>query len=257
MTGRVSGKVALVTGAASGIGRATASKLSEEGAIVIVTDIDEVGGAEVVASIREHDGVAEFMGHDVTSEERWREVISQVEATQGRLDVLVNNAGIVRSTSIIETSLAEWRSVIAVNLDAVFLGTRFAIEAMSNTGGGSIVNVSSVYGLVGAVGAGSYCASKGGVRLFTKAAALECAASETGVRVNSVHPGFVDTAMIEGVMEATPDPGATRHWIEHMHPVKRMADPAEVASAILFLASDESSFVTESELVVDGGMTAR
>lgn len=255
--GRVSGKVALVTGAASGIGRATATKLNEEGATVVVTDIDEVGGAEVATAIQKSGGVAEFISHDVTSEERWREIISQVTTTHGRLDVLVNNAGIVRSTSIVSTSLDEWRQVIAVNLDAVFLGTRFGIEAMSKSGGGSIVNVSSVYGLVGAIGAGSYCASKGGVRLFTKAAALECAAGNTGVRVNSLHPGFVDTAMIEEVMAATDDPGAARQMIERMHPVKRMANPMEVASAILFLASDESSFVTGSELVVDGGMTAR
>lgn len=255
--GRVSGKIALVTGAASGIGRATATKLAEEGAAVILTDIDEVGGTEVAASIREHTGVAEFMSHDVTIEKRWQEIISHVTATRGRLDVLVNNAGIVRNTSIVETSLDEWRRVIAVNLDAVFLGTRCGIQAMSASGGGSIVNVSSVYGLVGAIGAGSYCASKGGVRLFTKAAALECAAGNTGVRVNSVHPGFVDTAMIDEVLEATPSPSAARQMIERMHPVKRMADPMEVASAILFLASDESSFVTGSELVVDGGMTAR
>jgi len=254
---RLSRKVALVTGAGSGIGRATSMTFAAEGAMVFASDLDEESAASTAAAIRDSGGAAEPLGHDVTDEARWREVIDVVVAERGQLDVLVNNAGIALGAPIIETTYELWRRVLAVNLDGVFLGTRCAIEAMSRTGGGSIINVSSVYGLVGGLGAGAYGASKGGVRMLSKTAALECAAAKTGVRVNSVHPGFVRTPMIDGLVGASDTPAATTRAIEHMHAMDRMAEPEEVAAAILFLASDESSFVTGTELVVDGGFTAR
>jgi len=255
--GRVDGKTAIVTGAASGIGRATALLLAREGAWVLGTDRAEGGLSSLASELESCPGGGATAAHDVTSEADWQRVVDQALQARGQLDVLVNNAGIVIDRSFLETSLDEWRRVMAVNLDGTFLGTRFGAEAMGRGGGGSIVNLSSVYGLVGGPGVSAYCASKGGVRLFTKAAALECASAGFGVRVNSVHPGFVETPMITDSLEASPDPAAARRALERLHPQNRLGEPEEVAAAILYLASDESRFVTGSELVIDGGMTAR
>jgi 3(or 17)beta-hydroxysteroid dehydrogenase len=242
----VQGKVALVTGGASGIGRATAVRLADAGFRLVVSDIDP-NGQKVVDAI----AGAVFVGHDVTNEPSWERAIDTVLDTHGRLDVLVNNAGIAYHRAITDTALADWRSLMAVNLDGVFLGTKHGVQAMRRHGeGGSIINVSSIAGLGGWAFSSAYSASKGGVRLFTKAIAIECAAE--AIRVNSIHPGAVRTP-IWGKIGATPERQAA---IGAASPLGRMAEPEEVADAILYLASDASRYVTGSELVIDGGVTA-
>src|ERR1700675_4527690 len=194
MTGQVQGKVALVTGGASGIGEAVAGLLAREGASVAVTDIDDLKGPEVVAGIEKAGHEAVFLHQDVTSETRWVEVVAEVEKRFGRLDILVSNAGIgISVPSIVDMSLQDWRRQTAINLDGVFLSVKHCLPAMRRTGGGSIIMMSSLAGLRGAAGLAGYSATKGGVRLFAKAVAMECAAVGDGIRVNSVHPGIIDT----------------------------------------------------------------
>jgi 3(or 17)beta-hydroxysteroid dehydrogenase len=242
----VQGNVALVTGGASGIGRAAAARLADAGCRVVVTDVDPAGQG-VVAAI----AGAVFVKHDVTEEADWERAIEIVLDTHGRLDVLVNNAGVVRIQTVTETTLEDWRALMAVNLDGVFLGTKHGVQAMRRHGdGGSIVNVSSTSGLIGAPFASAYCASKGAVRLFTKAVALEYAPE--AIRVNSVHPGAVRTPIWAKGGIALEDAAA----FAAMTPLGRMAEPEEVADAIVYLASDASRYVTGSELVIDGGLTA-
>jgi 3(or 17)beta-hydroxysteroid dehydrogenase len=255
------GRVAVVTGAASGIGRAAALRLAQAGARVVAADLDEAGEAtarEIGASGAE----ALFARLDVTDEAAWRRTLEAAVGRWTRLDCLVNGAGISITRSVTELSLDEWRRVLSVNLDGVFLGTKHAVAAMRRAGkGGSIVNVSSASGLVGSPGASAYCASKGGVRLFTKAVALECA--KDGIRVNSIHPGAVRTPMWEKaecwpqLVAKAGSADAAYRVLEAATPVGRMADPAEIADAIFYLASDASRFVTGSELVIDGGYTAQ
>jgi 3(or 17)beta-hydroxysteroid dehydrogenase len=242
----VQGATALVTGGASGIGRATAARLADAGFRVVVTDVDPAG-QQVVAAIAS----AVFVEHDVTEESSWERVIETVLDTHGRLDVLVNNAGISYVRAVTDTTLADWRALMAVNLDGVFLGTKHGVLAMRQHGdGGSIVNVSSASGLIGSPFSSAYCASKGAVRLFTKAVALECAAE--AIRVNSVHPGAVRTPIWSKV-GVSPELEVV---IGAASPLGRMAEPEEIADAILYLASDASRYVTGSELVIDGGFTA-
>ena len=194
MTGQVQGKVALVTGGASGIGEAVSELLAREGASVAVTDVDDLKGPEVVARIKKAGHEANFWHQDVTSEERWIEVVAEVMKRYGRLDVLVSNAGIgISVPSITEMSLEDWRRQTAINLDGVFLSVKHGLPAMRKTGGGSVIMMSSLAGLRGAAGLSGYCATKGGVRLFAKAIAMECATFGDGIRVNSVHPGIIDT----------------------------------------------------------------
>jgi 3(or 17)beta-hydroxysteroid dehydrogenase len=257
----MSGKVALVSGAASGIGCAACLLLARAGARVAVTDVD-ARGEGVAAEIRASGGDAIFRRLDVTSEDDWRGALEHAVATWKRLDCVVNNAGIAAARPVTETSLEEWRRVLAVNLDGVFLGTKHAVATMRRLGGGgSIVNLSSASGLVGSPGASAYCASKGGVRSFTKAVALECA--REGIRVNSVHPGGVRTPIWEkaewwpGLVAQAGGAEAAYAVLEKATPAGRMADPEEIAHAILYLACDDSRFVTGSELVVDGGFTAQ
>jgi len=262
---RVKGKVAIITGAAGGLGRAQALLLAKEGAKIVLTDIIEAEPKKTVEEIRRAGGEAIFVKHDVTSEEDWAEVIRQTLSSFGRLDVLVNNAGVLMSKAIADMSLDDWRRVTSVNLDGVFLGTKHAIGAMRKSGGGSIVNMSSVGGLVGMpADSSAYCASKGGVRLFTKASALQCSKSghDYNIRVNSVHPGFILTPMLEKVMRASAAiAGSTYEQAKRMREdstmIGRLGVPEDVAYAVLYLASDESSYVTGAELVVDGGYTAR
>lgn len=265
--GRLQGKVALVTGAASGIGRATALVLAREGATVVATDIDETGGNETVARLLAAGGISAsaFCRHDVTDEERWREIVASTEARHGRLDILVNNAGIALPGRVTELSYADWRRQIAVNLDSVFLGSKHAIPSIARSGGGSVVNVSSIAGLVGDPGLAGYSASKGGVRLFSKSVALECARARNGVRVNSVHPGVIDTPIWSSdARRHSPDGALPRLWRKLYLgvvglagiPVGHAGQASDVAEAILFLASDAARYVTGSELVVDGGFTA-
>jgi len=262
MTGQVQGKVALVTGGASGIGAAIAELLAREGASVAVTDVDELNGPEVVAGIRKAGGEAIFLTQDVTSEARWSEVVAEVGAHYGRLDILVSNAGIgIAVPTIVEMSLADWRRQTAINLDGVFLSVKHCLPLMRKTGGGSIILMSSLAGLRGAPGLAGYCATKGGVRLFAKAIAMECASFADGIRVNSVHPGIIDTPIWGKIpTEAT---GATPNAPIDVEERARMATPlgragqaSEIAAGVLYLASDASRYVTGTELVIDGGMYA-
>ncbi len=262
MTGQVQGKVALVTGGASGIGEAVAELLAREGASVAVTDIDDLKGPEVVAGIKKAGHDAVFLHQDVTSETRWVEVVTEVEKRFGRLDILVSNAGIgISVPSIVDMSLEDWRRQTAINLDGVFLSVKHCLPAMRRTGGGSIIMMSSLAGLRGALNLAGYCATKGGVRLFAKAIAMECASAGDGIRVNSVHPGIIDTP-IWGKIPTEAAGGGTNAPIDPEErarlatPLGRAGHAAEIASGVLYLASDASSYVTGTELVIDGGMNA-
>jgi len=248
--GRLDGKVALITGAASGIGRATAGLFHRQGAKVAATDRNEAG----LRALGEDADLT--LVQDVTDEARWREVVDAAVAAFGRLDILVNSAGIAVLGNIETTTLADWRKVNAVNVEGAFLGCREAVRAMKGTGG-SIVNLSSVAGIIGDASSTAYCASKGAVRLLTKSAALHCARAGYGIRVNSVHPSFAETPMVlEGIARAK-DPERVRAGLMRAAPMRRMGTADEVANMILFLASDESSFTTGAEFMVDGGLTAQ
>ena len=251
--GRVSGKVALVTGAASGIGRASAEVLAREGATVVLTDVQ--AGEETAAGIRAAGGKASFHKHDVTRESRWGEIIAGVEREHGRLDVLVNNAGIAVAGLVTDLTLEQWRHQMAVNVDGVFLGVKWALPLMRNSGGGSIINISSIAGLRGAAGVSAYCASKGSGPLVTKSVALECAAARDGVRCNSVHPGIIETPIWGQVVPGSNEPLDLDAMSALRVPLGRKGMPTDIANAVLFLASDESSYMTGEEMVVDGGMT--
>lgn len=262
MAGKVSGKVALVTGGASGIGRGCAELLAAEGAVAIVTDIQDALGEEVATGIRKAGGKAEFLHHDVTDEAAWEDVIGQIKARHGRLDILVNNAGIGIGGSVLDMTLEAWRRQTAINLDGVFLGVKHSIPLMRASGdGGSIINMSSVAGLKGSANLAGYCATKGGVRLFTKAVAMECANAQDRIRVNSVHPGLIETPIWITVGEAV-NPGANAPPdLDAMSalavPLGRKGWPDDIAKGVLWLASDDSSYVTGQELVIDGGLTVR
>jgi NAD(P)-dependent dehydrogenase (short-subunit alcohol dehydrogenase family) len=254
---RLARKVALVTGAASGIGRATAIVLAREGANVAVTDIDICGAASTVEAIITEGGSAIPLALDVTSEPAWQSAIDTAIAVWGQLDILVNNAGISHERSITETTLDQWRRVLAVNLDGVFLGTAAAIRAMSRGRGGSIINVSSLSGAKAAPGAAAYCASKAGVIMLTKTAALECAGANPPISVNCILPGGVKTPMWESTT-LWPAIAETDEWqaTVGLPPSKRFAQPEEIAQAILFLASNESSYITAAALPIDAGASA-
>jgi 3(or 17)beta-hydroxysteroid dehydrogenase len=251
---RLANKVALITGAASGFGRATAALFVAEGARVILTDRNTADGEAAAAGLG---SAARFLGLDVTQEAQWQAAIANVSAREGRLDVLVNNAGIGLFRKVTDMTLAEWRLVQAVNSDSVFLGCKHAVPLMRGKGGGSIVNVASVAGKAGAPDMTAYCASKGAVTLFTKALAMEAAYGGWNIRVNSVHPAYVATALVEAHIAQSADPEKTRRYLSRLQPLGRMGTVDEVAKAILYLASDESSFVTGAELMVDGGLTAQ
>jgi 3(or 17)beta-hydroxysteroid dehydrogenase len=255
---RLANKIALVTGAGSGLGEGMARRLAEEGALVVLSDIDFASVQRVAAAIVDAGGRAEAEHQDVTDEPRWTELVDAVLARHGRLDVLVNNAGIALTGSAEDTSLADWQRTLRVNLDGVFLGTREGIRVMKGRGG-SIVNISSIAGIVGEPLSAAYSASKGGVRLFTKSAALHCAGQGYSIRVNSVHPGFMLTPLVENALAAmhSTDAEVFRSRVEDSIPVRAMGEPRDVANGVLFLASDESHYVTGAELVIDGGYSAR
>ena len=245
---RVDGKVAIVTGAASGIGRGCAAMLAAEGASVVLADrrpCEPLGDPHRTALL------------DVTDEAAWARVVADTLAAYGKLDILVNAAGVAVWGDIERVTLAEWRFCNAVNSEGTFLGCQAAVRAMKTTGGGSIVNLSSVAGIVADADAPAYCASKGAVRLLTKSVALHAARKGYNIRCNSVHPSFIATAMVEGVIALAPDPAKMRAKLEQAAPLRRMGDVEDIAYLVLYLASDESKFTTGAELVVDGGLTAR
>jgi cyclopentanol dehydrogenase len=249
--GRVDGKVTLVTGAGAGMGRSHARLLAAEGACVVVTDIDGEAAEHTAQELVADGHAALAQAHDVSSAQDWQRVVAAAIDRFGRVDVLVNNAGILLLKPLEETEEAEWDRVMAVNARSVFLGCKYILPAMRKAGGGSIVNVSSAYGLQGAPGCAAYVSSKGASRLLTKAAASDFA--KFGIRVNSLHPGVVATEMTRDLLTS---PENTRLALGSTV-LDRPARPQEVATAVLFLASDESSYMTGSEVVVDGGMTSR
>lgn len=253
--GRVTGKVALISGGASGLGKAQALLLAKEGAKVVITDINDAGGQAVAEEIIGQGGEALFLRQDVRNENEWEAVIAATLSRFGALDVLVNNAGIGIGGNAEETTLEQWRHLMSINLDAVFLGTKQAIRAMKERGG-SIINISSIEGLVGDPSLAAYNTSKGGVRLFTKSAALYCAKAGYGIRVNSVHPGYILTPMVERAMQGEHAELVRQHLVS-LHPIGRLGAPMDIAWGVLYLASDESAFMTGSELVIDGGYTAQ
>ena len=251
--GRVDGKVAIVTGAASGLGRACALRLAREGARVAATDVDERGGRSLEAALG---GACAFLPHDVRDEEAWRRVVAETLARFGRLDVLVNNAGVNAVGSIEDASLESWRAVFAVNADGVFLGCKHALPALRRSGAGSIVNVSSIAALVGRPAFVAYGASKGAVRSLTKAVAVHCSTLGYPVRCNSIHPGGIDTPMTQALRRMRE--GAPEVALRLLAPAQggALGEPEDVAELVLYLASDASRLVNGAELVIDGGAVA-
>lgn len=263
MTNRFENKIVLITGAGSGIGAATAKQFAREKAIVVVTDIDESLGKKIENEINANNSSAFFIKLDVSDEENWKNTIKNIESKFSKLDILVNNAGITIEGPVTEFSLKDWRKLMAINLDGVFLGTKHAIPLITKSGGGSIINLSSISGLTAEPNASAYCASKGAVRLFTKAVALECAQARNNIRVNSIHPGPVATPIFEkgnGWQDYVKKMGGVENaWkaVAAQTPLNRIATPEEIAKAICYLASEDASYMIGSELVVDGGFTAQ
>ena len=250
---RLDGKVVLVSGGASGIGAETARLVVREGGKAVIADRDETRGRAVAEGLG---SAALFVPLDVTDEPSWQKAVKAAADAFGGLHGLLNAAGVGVRNTIEDCTLEEYRRVNDVNALGTFLGCKAAITAMKHSGGGSIVNISSVLGLRGAPYAMAYCASKGAVRLLTKHVALHCAQMKYNIRCNSVHPGYIDTPMIAPRLEAPVGNMTTRQWLEELHPLARLGRAEEVAAMILFLLSDESSFSTGSEFVCDGGLTA-
>jgi NAD(P)-dependent dehydrogenase (short-subunit alcohol dehydrogenase family) len=248
---RLAGKIALITGAASGIGLATSRRFASEGATVLLADRNEAALRSARAALAgdAHESVV----LDVTDEAGWTKLADHIAARFGKLDILVNNAGFGKFGSIADTTLDQWRSIIAVNLDSVFLGTKSMLPLLAASGSGAIVNMSSIRGIVAGPGTGSYCAAKGGVRMFTKATALECAAAGNGVRANSIHPGHIATPL---TAPAYADGEIAKTLLADV-PLGRIGEADEIAAGMVFLASDESRYMTGAELVIDGGTTAQ
>ncbi|WP_159269017.1 glucose 1-dehydrogenase [Zhongshania aliphaticivorans] len=255
---RLKDKVAIVTGGGSGIGAAICNCFAQQGASVVVTDINLAGAQNVVDQIIKSGGNAMAVEQDVVDEQRWSEVIAITLSEFGGLDVLVNNAGIGMRGSVESTTLAEWQRTQSINLDSVFLGTQQAVRAMKQNGG-SIINISSIEGIVGEATCAAYNASKGGVRIFTKSAALHCANEGYRIRVNSIHPGFIATPLVIAAIESLPASEAEQLSAQLLAkiPFGELGNPEDIANGALFLASDESRYMTGSELVIDGGYTAQ
>ena len=253
MGGRLAGKAAFVTGAASGLGQAIAMRFAEEGARVALADRDTEGGERVATAI----GAAGlFLRLDVTQEAQWLAQLGRAAAAFGRLDILVNNAGIGPLGSIEKTTLEEWRGVHAVNLDGVFLGCKHGIPHLRAAGGGSIVNMSSIAGIIGTPTLAAYGASKAAVRQLTKSVALHCAQRRDGIRCNSIHPSFIETPMVEAMIAAAKAPERARAGLASQVPLGRLGQAEEVAALALYLASDEARQVTGTHVSIDGGWTA-
>lgn len=248
---RLTNRVALVTGAASGIGKAIAQRLASEGAAVLVTDVQDDAGAEVAQGIVEEGGRASYAHLDVTKEGEWRNAVRAAVDQFGRLDILVNNAGLGDLAAIEETSMEDWNRTVSIDQTGVFIGMKSAAEELAKSGNGSVVNVSSIFGASGGFGTSpAYHAAKGAVRILTKNVALHWA--ERGVRVNSVHPGFIDTPLLDQA-KGTP---AEQAMLD-LTPMRRLGKPEDIAAGVAYLASDDAAFVTGSELYIDGGYMAR
>lgn len=246
---RLENKVAIITGAAQGLGEAIARGYASEGAITVLTDIKLKGLEKLEKELRESGAEVLVLELDVTNESRWKEVIKTVTEKYGQLDILVNNAGIGIHGNIETTTFDSWKKVLNVNLDSVFLGTKYGAEAMIQKGNkGSIINISSIAGLVGDAELLAYSASKGGIRLFTKSAAIHLAQKKTGIRVNSIHPAYMNTELMKLVPNPDDMLAAT--------PMGYFGDPEMIAQGAIYLGSDESAYSTGSELVIDGGYTA-
>lgn len=258
--GRVEGKVAVVTGGASGLGAASAVLLAKEGAKVVVTDLNDAGGQAVADQIAAAGGDAFFLHHDVTDEAAWEAVYEAAVDRFGRVDVVMNSAGVGIGGAPEEETLESWHKLMAVNLDAIMLGTKHAIRTMKEhkpATQGSIINLSSIEGIVGDPNLGAYNASKGGVRLYTKSVALYCALNGLNIRVNSIHPGYIWTPMVENYAKASGDLEGAKKALAAMHPIGHVGESDDIAYGVLYLASDETKFMTGSELVIDGGYTAQ
>ena len=251
--GRLDGKTALVTGAASGIGKRCAERFVEEGARVAMTDINADGLADAAAPLGD---AAITIEHDITSEDSWIATVEQAVSALGSISILVNSAGTGRATNIEETTLEDWRRVMEINADGTFLGCKHGVLAMKQTGGGAIVNLSSVSGLIGGHNMAAYNASKGAVRLLTKSVALHCARKAYNIRCNSVHPAFILTPMVESLINRNANPETVKDKLVAQIPLGHLGEAQDVADMIVYLSSDESRFVTGSEFVIDGGLTA-
>ena len=255
---RVKNKVAIVTGGASGLGKSSALLLAREGAKIVVTDIDEEGGKQVVQQIKKDGGEATFIKQDVAKEDEWKNVIETTLETYGKLHILANSAGIGLGGTVEDVTLEDWKNLIDINLNGTFLGTKYGIKGMRKTDeGGSIINFSSIEGLIGDPNLPAYNASKGGVTIFTKSAALHCAKQGYGIRINSIHPAYIWTPMVENFLKAQGDVEEGKKQLESLHPIGHLGEPDDIGYGVVYLASDESKFMTGSELVIDGGYTAQ
>ena len=252
--GRLEGKTALVTGAASGIGLQTSIRLAEEGARVMMTDINLEEGLQQAEKLGTN---ATFLKLDITEEEEWISVLGETVKRFDRLDILVNSAGMVLIADVEQITLEDWRKVHAVNLDGTFLGCKHGVRVMKEFGTGSIINLSSVSGMIGGFNLAAYNSSKGAVRMLTKSVALHCARAGYGIRCNSIHPTFIETPMLESMIRDSPDPEKARQTLVRQVPLRRIGKPDDVANMIVYLASDESTFVTGTEMVIDGGVIAQ
>ena len=251
--GRVEGKAVWVTGAGLGLGRASSILLASEGAHILVTDYDPKVGQETVTLIRSAGGTAEFFPLDVTKPADWDAARVFCSEMFGRLDVMLNNAGIAIAANIETTTLADWHRTMAVNCDGVFLGCQHAVALMKPSGGGSIINLSSIDGIIGEAELAAYCASKGAVRTLTKAVAVHCAEHKYNIRCNSIHPGYIWTPQTENYLKDLGRLEQEKAKALSRHPIGYLGEPNDIAYMVLYLASDESKFVTGSEMVVDGG----
>ncbi|MCR9192246.1 MAG: glucose 1-dehydrogenase [Gammaproteobacteria bacterium] len=247
---RLSNKVAIITGSGSGMGAQEAILFAQEGASVIVADRDEAKGKVIVRTIRDAGGTALFIQHDVTQEQSWQDLMTQATQMFEKVDILVNNAAVFLEKTLEKTTVAEWEQMFDVNAKSVFLGCRQVIPVMRQNGGGVIVNVSSMFSLVGAAGMAAYIAAKGTIKIISKTLAAECAADN--IRVNALLPGLIETPMVTGIMKA---PDLHERFLSKIL-MRRAGKAEEIAKAALFLASDDSSYMTGAELVVDGGYTA-
>ena len=261
MTGRVEGKIALITGGAQGLGEAAARMLAREGAKVVITDVNAKGAAAIAESINaQRKGAAIAVAHDVTQEDQWKAAVAEAEKAFGGLHVLVNNAGIGLTKDLLDISLEEWRKVHAIDLDGVFMGCKAAIPLMAKTVkntrlGGSIVNISSISGIIAGHNMAAYNSAKAAVRHLSKSVALYCAKREMNIRSNSVHPVFIATPILDGLVQRFGKEEAYAK-LGRQVPLGKIGEPDDIAYAVLYLASDESKFVTGAELKVDGGISA-